>query len=77
MVFFSQNNRSHEFLAKQTGVIPFFAMVSTPACHSPFTSAPQYVNKFANEKAPRDGSFNVAGKVGQDNTKKGNKLKLV
>ncbi|XP_072026477.1 LOW QUALITY PROTEIN: N-acetylglucosamine-6-sulfatase-like [Amphiura filiformis] len=55
------NNRSHEFLAKQNGIFPFFAMVSTPACHSPFDSAPQYMDEFADKKAPRDPSFNKAG----------------
>jgi hypothetical protein len=33
-------------------------MLSTPACHAPFTPAPQYADNFANVSAPRDGSFN-------------------
>ncbi|ELT91586.1 hypothetical protein CAPTEDRAFT_122955 [Capitella teleta] len=37
---------------------PFFMMLSTPACHAPFTPAPQHRDKFANVTAPRDGSFN-------------------
>ncbi|CAH1783660.1 unnamed protein product, partial [Owenia fusiformis] len=41
---------------------PFFMMLSTPACHAPFTPAPQYSGKFNDTKAPRNGSFNVYGK---------------
>ncbi|XP_041460056.1 N-acetylglucosamine-6-sulfatase-like isoform X2 [Lytechinus variegatus] len=53
------NNRSIEFLDKQSGSTPFFAMMSTPACHSPFDSAPQYVSHFTDKKAPRGPSFNI------------------
>ena len=42
---------------------PFFAMLSTPACHAPFTPAPQYAKSFPNVTAPRNGSFNTLGKV--------------
>lgn len=42
---------------------PFFMMVSTPAPHSPWTAAPQYQSSFKLEKAPRNPSFNVHGKV--------------
>ena len=38
-------------------------MLSTPACHAPFTSAPQYMSQFEDKSAPRGGSFNYAGKV--------------
>lgn len=41
---------------------PFFMMLATPACHDPFTPAPQYRAAFPNVTAPRDGSFNIAGK---------------
>lgn len=41
---------------------PFFMMLSTPAPHSPFTSAPQYSKNFTDKKAPRDKSFNVKSK---------------
>lgn len=40
-------------------------MLSTPACHGPFTPAPKYQNNFPNETAPRDGSYNRHGNVGQ------------
>lgn len=40
-------------------------MLSTPACHGPFTPAPKYQNNFPNETAPRDGSYNRHGHVGQ------------
>lgn len=53
------NNRSMEYLQKQSGSHPFFMMMSTPACHSPFDSAPQYVSQFTDKKAPRGPSFNV------------------
>ncbi|XP_022109102.1 N-acetylglucosamine-6-sulfatase-like isoform X2 [Acanthaster planci] len=57
------NNRSHEFLEKQSeSTPPFFVMVSTPACHAPFDSAPQYVQNFTKNAAPRGPSFNKAGK---------------
>lgn len=36
-------------------------MVATPACHAPFTPAPQYKNNFNSSKAPRTPAFNVAG----------------
>ncbi|XP_043940233.1 N-acetylglucosamine-6-sulfatase [Protopterus annectens] len=54
-------NRSIEFLEKKSSS-PFFMMLSTPAPHSPWTAAPQYQNSYNTTKAPRDGSFNVAGK---------------
>ncbi|XP_030827906.1 N-acetylglucosamine-6-sulfatase isoform X4 [Strongylocentrotus purpuratus] len=53
------NNRSMEFLQKQSVSSPFFMMMSTPACHSPFDSAPQYMSHFTDKKAPRGPSFNV------------------
>ncbi|XP_058955120.1 N-acetylglucosamine-6-sulfatase [Pocillopora verrucosa] len=40
---------------------PFFMMVATPACHAPFTPAPQYKDNFNTSKAPRTKSFNTAG----------------
>ncbi|XP_071492103.1 N-acetylglucosamine-6-sulfatase-like isoform X2 [Diadema antillarum] len=53
------NNRSMAFLQKQVSGAPFFMMLSTPACHSPFDSAPQYMKEFTNKKAPRGPSFNI------------------
>ncbi|XP_031549888.1 N-acetylglucosamine-6-sulfatase-like [Actinia tenebrosa] len=40
---------------------PFFMFLSTPACHAPFTPAPQYKDMFNTSKAPRTPSFDVAG----------------
>ncbi|KAK3580927.1 hypothetical protein CHS0354_008219 [Potamilus streckersoni] len=48
-----------EFLRFQTKDHPFFMMLSTPACHAPFTPAPQYENNYANMSAPRTASYNV------------------
>ena len=42
---------------------PFFMMLSTPASHAPFTSAPQYSKCFSNISAPRNGSYNQRSKV--------------
>ncbi|XP_071810456.1 N-acetylglucosamine-6-sulfatase-like isoform X2 [Asterias amurensis] len=57
------NRRSNEFLKKQSETTPpFFAMVSTPAAHAPFDSAPQYEQNFTKNSAPRGPTFNVAGK---------------
>ena len=38
-------------------------MLSTPACHGPFTPAPQYNNSFSDKQAPRNGSYNVKAEV--------------
>ncbi|XP_075996301.1 glucosamine (N-acetyl)-6-sulfatase (Sanfilippo disease IIID), b [Genypterus blacodes] len=54
-------NRSLHFLDDRSPQHPFFIMVSPPAPHSPWTPAPQYRDKFADVKAPRDGSFNKPG----------------
>ena len=52
------------FLDRQKeGSGPFFMMLSTPACHAPFTPAPQYSSNFSDKQAPRDGSYNVHAKV--------------
>ncbi|EFX81190.1 hypothetical protein DAPPUDRAFT_50373 [Daphnia pulex] len=37
---------------------PLFAVIAPPACHSPFTPAPQFARKFAGRRAPRWPSFN-------------------
>ncbi|XP_033106492.1 N-acetylglucosamine-6-sulfatase-like isoform X2 [Anneissia japonica] len=54
-------NRSLEFLDKRDSSKPFFLMASTPACHSPFDSAPQYEEEFKDKNAPRGPSFNKHG----------------
>ncbi|XP_041066346.1 glucosamine (N-acetyl)-6-sulfatase (Sanfilippo disease IIID), b isoform X2 [Carcharodon carcharias] len=55
-------NRSVEFLQSKKHRVPFFMMLSTPACHSPWTVAPRYSKSYNVTKAPRHGSFNVHGK---------------
>ncbi|XP_048474570.1 glucosamine (N-acetyl)-6-sulfatase (Sanfilippo disease IIID), b isoform X1 [Rhincodon typus] len=55
-------NRSVEFLQSKKPHDPFFMMLSTPACHSPWTIAPRYSKSYNFTKAPRHGSFNVHGK---------------
>ncbi|XP_068430168.1 glucosamine (N-acetyl)-6-sulfatase (Sanfilippo disease IIID), b [Clinocottus analis] len=55
-------NRSLHFLEDRSPQHPFFLMISPPAPHSPWTAAPQYQKQFSDVKAPRDGSFNKAGK---------------
>lgn len=37
---------------------PFFALIAPPACHSPFTAAPQHAGAFDGQQAPRWPSFN-------------------
>ncbi|KAK2173296.1 hypothetical protein NP493_885g01003 [Ridgeia piscesae] len=54
--------RAEAFLKHQHPHKPFFMMLSTPACHAPFTPAPQYSKSFSNVSAPRTGSFNYFGK---------------
>ncbi|XP_076471458.1 N-acetylglucosamine-6-sulfatase-like [Babylonia areolata] len=57
------NRKAEKFLAAQSpGGKPFFMMLSTPACHAPFTPADPYNNSFPDQQAPRTGSFNVKPK---------------
>ncbi|XP_059142321.1 N-acetylglucosamine-6-sulfatase-like isoform X2 [Physella acuta] len=53
------HHKALKFLTTRTSKQPFFMMLSTPACHSPFKSAPQYMVNFTNEKAPRNKQFNI------------------
>ena len=55
------HRRALDFLDKQKGHNPFFLMLSTPACHQPFDSAPQYMKNFTTAYAPRTKNFNVHG----------------
>lgn len=55
-------NRSVEFLESRKRHVPFFMVLATPACHSPWTEAPRYSKSYISTKAPRHGSFNVHGK---------------
>ncbi|ESO97679.1 hypothetical protein LOTGIDRAFT_208806 [Lottia gigantea] len=57
------HRRGVEFLSQQNSDNgPFFMMLSTPACHAPFTPAPQYSGNFSNRSAPRDPIYNTRGK---------------
>ena len=63
-LIYLQNRKAETFLAKQrANGNPFFMMLSTPACHAPFTPADPYKNNFSGLQAPRNGSFNVQPKV--------------
>ncbi|XP_077398663.1 glucosamine (N-acetyl)-6-sulfatase (Sanfilippo disease IIID), b [Vanacampus margaritifer] len=54
--------RCLRFLDNRSPQRPFFLMLAPPAPHWPWTAAPQYRRRFAEVKAPRDGSFDEAGK---------------
>ena len=62
-ISFIKHKRAREFLDTKTKGKPFFMMLSTPACHGPFTPAPQYNNSFSDKQAPRNGSYNVKAEV--------------
>ncbi|XP_057380419.1 N-acetylglucosamine-6-sulfatase-like isoform X1 [Daphnia carinata] len=51
-------NRHPSSLSAAADSRPFFAVIAPPACHSPFTPAPQHSRKFAGRRAPRSPSFN-------------------
>jgi N-acetylglucosamine-6-sulfatase len=51
-------NQTKEFFKLQTKEKPFFAMVSTPACHAPFQPEDKYINAMIDFKAPRSPNFN-------------------
>jgi len=46
------------YVNKDTGTNPFLMVLAPPACHAPFTPAPQYKDKFKDRKAPRTPAFN-------------------
>ncbi|XP_055536141.1 N-acetylglucosamine-6-sulfatase-like isoform X2 [Wyeomyia smithii] len=52
-------NRTLEFLEKVSSSAPFFAMVSPPAPHEPFTAAYRHQDMFPNVKAVRTKNFNI------------------
>ncbi|CAG5115312.1 unnamed protein product [Candidula unifasciata] len=57
------HRKAVNYLQKQVNATrPFFMMLSTPACHAPFTPAPQYEKNFTNQQAPRTKHFNIHGK---------------
>ncbi|XP_032784584.2 N-acetylglucosamine-6-sulfatase isoform X3 [Daphnia magna] len=51
-------NRHPSSLSAAADSRPFFAMIAPPACHAPFTPAPQFSRSFAGRRAPRWPSFN-------------------
>ena len=63
MLFLFQHKGARQFLDSKPKEKPFFMMLSTPACHGPFTPAPQYNSTFPDQQSPRNGSYNVKAKV--------------
>lgn len=51
--------KSLEFIENQSLSKPFFAMISLPSCHAPFTPESKYKGKFKNIQAPRTKNFNI------------------
>ena len=47
-----------DHVSKSDSQAPFLMVLSPPACHAPFTPAPQYRDKFKEKKAPRTPAFN-------------------
>lgn len=65
---FSFNFQSRHLLAfvdrQQSNDTPFFAMITPPAPHAPFTPAPRHNHSmFANVTAPRTPNFNIASRL--------------
>ena len=54
--------RCLDFVQAQSSGKPFFAMLSLPSCHSPFTPEEKYENYFLNVSAPRTKNFNSGAK---------------
>jgi len=46
------------YVNRDTGTNPFLMVLAPPACHAPFTPAPQYKDMFKDKKAPRTPAFN-------------------
>ncbi|CRK93086.1 CLUMA_CG006583, isoform A [Clunio marinus] len=55
-------SRSLNFIKNQTGVKPFFAMLSVPSAHAPFTPEAKYKDYFKNKTAPNTKNFNIGAK---------------
>lgn len=55
-------SRALNFIQSQSAGKPFFAMLSLPSCHAPFTPEEKYENFFPNISAPRTMNFNVGVK---------------
>ncbi|KAH9508517.1 hypothetical protein Btru_055405 [Bulinus truncatus] len=44
------HRKAIDFLSSASSRQSFFMMLSTPACHQPFTSAPQYMKNFTDQR---------------------------
>lgn len=55
-------NRAIEFIQNQSTGKPFFAMLSVPAAHAPFTPENKYKDFYQNASVPRTVNFNVGAK---------------
>lgn len=51
-----------DFIMNQTAEKPFFAMLSVPSAHAPFTPENKYEDTLSNATAPRTKNFNVGAK---------------
>lgn len=51
-----------QFIQKQSTAKPWFAMLSVPAAHAPFTPEDKYQDFYQNETIPRGLNFNVGAK---------------
>lgn len=51
--------KSIKFIERQSKSKPFFAMISLPSCHAPFTPEEKYKENFKNVQAPRTKNFNI------------------
>lgn len=54
--------RALSFIKNQTALKPFFAMLSVPAAHAPFTPEDKYKDSFRNVSVPRTRNFNAGAK---------------
>lgn len=60
-----QKTKAMDFLEKHDGRQSFLMMLSTPACHAPFTPKPEYSHRYSNTSAPRTPNFfKYPGEVG-------------
>lgn len=58
-ILFLQKRHAQKFISQQTESQPFFAMISPPAPHAPFTPAPRHADAFDKVKALRTPNFNT------------------
>lgn len=55
-------NHAMNFLSERNKSKPFFALLSVPSCHQPFTPEDKYKDRFGNLTIPRTKNFNVGAK---------------